>query len=585
MQTFVTPERRRARSPPARPAPRAAIRQILQPVPPAADAPATLPDTGPGEPLPRAVRSDMEARLGRDFGAVRIHTGPAAAAAARQLHARAFTHGRDLAFGAGQYAPGTAAGRRLLVHELVHTIQQGQGGGPIQRAETDDNPVFCFPPRGTPLRDSRDTLNGWIDQARAIAAGRGPAAVESVYQALGHGSPISRVEQQLAALPATELRTIEWARSRYAGTMMWPVDPLTRAVLAVAGKIYVAPLINLCGVCVGTDKVGHFFQQGYEYYRLAEAVRARIAGLDEGEQRALFERLTGGPQPSPEAGEGGPPPIAFTLPVDAERIADAYTAEFGRWLEGFEHRLNDDDVRWIRRLDFIPFYYNEGVYGSASTGVLSRADLQANRQGFHLYQDLWRQPGQARDICDYVGELWNEYLEFNTFVPEIGTPTGPASTSTEVEEGLPPPLAVPPRRPALSPALPAPLEILFRFDRPQAGAPGAFEPSLAAEGHGGLDALIAQLRADPGLKVQLVGKASAEGPPPYNVDLSLRRAAAVAAALEGAGIARSRIADPPAADLDPACRKSGPGVAGCGALGANRGARDRQVLARFFRTP
>jgi hypothetical protein len=33
--------------------------------------------------------------------------------------------GRDVVFGAGQYAPRTAEGRRLLAHELAHVIQQG----------------------------------------------------------------------------------------------------------------------------------------------------------------------------------------------------------------------------------------------------------------------------------------------------------------------------------------------------------------------------------------------------------------------------------------------------------------------------
>ncbi len=45
--------------------------------------------------------------------------------AARALGARAFTIGRDIFFGAGQYAPETPAGLRLLVHELVHVVQQG----------------------------------------------------------------------------------------------------------------------------------------------------------------------------------------------------------------------------------------------------------------------------------------------------------------------------------------------------------------------------------------------------------------------------------------------------------------------------
>lgn len=82
---------------------------------------------GAGQPLPASERAFFEPRFGHDFGHVRVHADPEAQAASDHLHARAFTHGHHIAFGAGQYAPGTTAGRRLLAHELTHVVQQGQG--------------------------------------------------------------------------------------------------------------------------------------------------------------------------------------------------------------------------------------------------------------------------------------------------------------------------------------------------------------------------------------------------------------------------------------------------------------------------
>lgn len=35
-----------------------------------------------------------------------------------------FTSGQDILFGAGEYSPGTTERRRLLAHELMHTVQQ-----------------------------------------------------------------------------------------------------------------------------------------------------------------------------------------------------------------------------------------------------------------------------------------------------------------------------------------------------------------------------------------------------------------------------------------------------------------------------
>lgn len=84
---------------------------------------------GGGQPLPESVRAFFEPRFGQDFSDVRVHTDASAARSARQLRALAYTTGRHIVFGAGQYATGTTAGRRLLAHELVHSLQQRRGEG------------------------------------------------------------------------------------------------------------------------------------------------------------------------------------------------------------------------------------------------------------------------------------------------------------------------------------------------------------------------------------------------------------------------------------------------------------------------
>lgn len=81
--------------------------------------------SSPGRPLDPATRASMEARFHHDFGSVRIHTDATAAVSARAVRAEAYTFGRDVVFGANRYAPGTEDGRRLLLHELVHTLQPG----------------------------------------------------------------------------------------------------------------------------------------------------------------------------------------------------------------------------------------------------------------------------------------------------------------------------------------------------------------------------------------------------------------------------------------------------------------------------
>jgi hypothetical protein len=102
-----------------------------------------------GEPLPPGVQADMGARFGQDFSDVRVHTGPQPERSARDIDARAYTRGRHIVFGAGEFAPDTQPGRRLLAHELAHTLQQGRDatpfGGLIQR-EFAIAPTVANPP-------------------------------------------------------------------------------------------------------------------------------------------------------------------------------------------------------------------------------------------------------------------------------------------------------------------------------------------------------------------------------------------------------------------------------------------------------
>ena len=80
---------------------------------------------GKGNRLPKSLRTFFEPRFGLNFEHVKIHTDSKAAKSAQTLNARAYTVGQNIVFGADQYAPGTVAGKRLLAHELTHTLQQG----------------------------------------------------------------------------------------------------------------------------------------------------------------------------------------------------------------------------------------------------------------------------------------------------------------------------------------------------------------------------------------------------------------------------------------------------------------------------
>jgi outer membrane protein OmpA-like peptidoglycan-associated protein len=97
---------------------------------------------GGGSPIERSTARFMEARFGRGFQHVRIHTGPQAAKAAADVDARAFTTGKHIVFGEGEYRPQSSEGRRLLAHELTHVVQQsGAGQAPYKTISQPEEPA------------------------------------------------------------------------------------------------------------------------------------------------------------------------------------------------------------------------------------------------------------------------------------------------------------------------------------------------------------------------------------------------------------------------------------------------------------
>ena len=78
---------------------------------------------GTGSPLPASERAFFEPPFGADLSQVRVHTDSRAAQLSQAVSAKAFTVGQDVAFG----SPNTTEGRKLLAHELTHTLQQREG--------------------------------------------------------------------------------------------------------------------------------------------------------------------------------------------------------------------------------------------------------------------------------------------------------------------------------------------------------------------------------------------------------------------------------------------------------------------------
>lgn len=143
---------------------------------------------GGGEPLSSSVRAFFEPRLGRDFSRVRVHSNGSAAEAARAIHARAFTAEQDVVFGAGEYAPESAEGQRLLAHELAHVAQ----GGAFVRRQPDDEAEKEMPDFG-PKQGSLLSIDY---SGPEVCGGRPCFSDEQIYLAAGYNAEVEAFEAE-----------------------------------------------------------------------------------------------------------------------------------------------------------------------------------------------------------------------------------------------------------------------------------------------------------------------------------------------------------------------------------------------------
>lgn len=131
-----------------------------------------------------------------------------------------------------------------------------------------------------------------------------------------------------------------------------------------------APCVKVNGICLGTEKLAHLFQHGWEYYR--------IAVLD---------------------GHG-----------------DARAIRYGEWQEGLAAREQyaADEPYFLRQPMGWPGY---GGYGRRISGVISHADLAANQAGLQFYKDI--AAGRFKTIADYVTKDFCEETNPNEYTPAM----------------------------------------------------------------------------------------------------------------------------------------------------------------------
>lgn len=152
--------------------------------------------TSTGRRLPRPTLDFMQSRFAADFTSIRIHDSRQSAALTRGAEARAFTLGRDVFFGEGEYRPESRDGMRLIAHELTHVLQQRRAPHAQDPAVTTDvQPVVrraplskrrppSVAPAATPRAEALDLLRTTLASGSSSGRSLGNVDPDAVAQAI-----------------------------------------------------------------------------------------------------------------------------------------------------------------------------------------------------------------------------------------------------------------------------------------------------------------------------------------------------------------------------------------------------------------
>lgn len=150
---------------------------------------------GSGSHLPASTNSFMSQAFGSNFSNVKVHTDSNAVQMNQDLNAKAFTHGSDIYFNKGQYAPESSDGKKLLAHELTHVVQQGKRTHFLQRQPTtvipaQSSPVCYQAGANQPIPTAREpelhiTYESWLSSFRGMVTFNSRDTIENGVETTG----------------------------------------------------------------------------------------------------------------------------------------------------------------------------------------------------------------------------------------------------------------------------------------------------------------------------------------------------------------------------------------------------------------
>ena len=200
--------------------------------------------SGGGAALPAGVSEQLGAAYGADMSGVRVHDDASSHSAAASMDASAFTYGKDIYFGAGQYQPGTADGDHVLAHEAAHVAQQD---GQVHRHLADD----AAQGKAELGAESDSAETEASAAADAVASGgsfsvsRGPAKIRR-FSATGHARHTERALSHMGLSAQEDRYGVSEVRSARSGN--WERD-LSQCVLPATRDLGVLdPIMHVLNI-------------------------------------------------------------------------------------------------------------------------------------------------------------------------------------------------------------------------------------------------------------------------------------------------------------------------------------------------
>ncbi|MEO7731495.1 MAG: DUF4157 domain-containing protein, partial [Kofleriaceae bacterium] len=199
------------------------------------------PSGGGGTPLPPEVRSRMEAAIGGNFAAVRVHQD----AYAQAIGALAFTRGVDIYFAPGRFDPVSPQGLELIGHELAHVKQQAEGRVPVN-AQIGGAPAND----DSGLESEADELSAKAARGDAAHRPAGPQAAIAPAAPPNHGPAQAKAASEApdAAPPGNQPRVEEMDGPAGADAQDAGAAPIQRAPGKPPKKEYVPFKITVAKV-------------------------------------------------------------------------------------------------------------------------------------------------------------------------------------------------------------------------------------------------------------------------------------------------------------------------------------------------